>query len=160
MIGFFSGLFARSEPALSRATTSDSATIAALHAASFRRGWSEDELEALLVERNVIAHRAMAGRRLAGFIISRSAADEAEILSVAVAAPWQGRGLGRALLSLHLRSLAGLGIRRIFLEVADGNDPAVRLYRKAGFIETARRDNYYLNENGQRVAALVLARDL
>jgi ribosomal-protein-alanine N-acetyltransferase len=160
MIGLFSGLFARGEPVLSRAAMRDAAAIAALHAASFRRGWSEDELEALLVEPNVIAHRAILGRKLVGFIVSRVAADEAEILSVAVASRWQGRGLGRALLSLHLRSLAGLGIRKIFLEVADDNDPAVRLYRKAGFAEIARRDNYYLDDNGQRTAALVLARDL
>ena len=41
MIGFLRNLFARSEPVLSEATGRDAAAIAPLHAASFRRGWSE-----------------------------------------------------------------------------------------------------------------------
>ena len=48
MIGFISNLFARGEPALSEASTRDAAAIAVLHAASFRRGWSEHEVEGLL----------------------------------------------------------------------------------------------------------------
>ena len=79
-------LFARGEPVLSEAAARDAAAIAALHAASFRRGWSEQEVEGLLIDRHVVAHRAMSGRRMAGFILSRLAEDEAEILSVAVAA--------------------------------------------------------------------------
>ena len=58
MIGFLTRLFARSEPVLSDATPRDAAAIAKLHAASFHRGWSEDEIERLLVERNVLTHRA------------------------------------------------------------------------------------------------------
>ena len=69
-----------------RRAARDAAAIAALHAASFRRGWSEQEVEGLLLDRHVIAHRAMLGGKLVGFIMSRLAADEAEILSVAVAA--------------------------------------------------------------------------
>ncbi len=57
----------------------------------------------------MIAHRALAGRTFAGFIMSRLVEDEAEILSVAVARAAQGRGLARELLDLHLRRLAGLG---------------------------------------------------
>src|SRR5215469_15288051 len=100
MMSFLSTFFARSEPTLSDASTRDAAAIAALHGKSFQRGWSDDEVEGLLAERNVIAHRALDGRKLAGFIMSRLAADEAEILSVAVDRSWQGRGLGKRLLML------------------------------------------------------------
>ncbi len=72
-------------PAIADATVRDVAAIARLHAASFRRGWSEDEIERMLTDRNVIAHRALIGSNFAAFIISRFAADEAEILTVAVA---------------------------------------------------------------------------
>ena len=92
MIGFLHRLFARGEPALSEATPRDAAAIAALHGKSFHRGWSDSEIEILLVDRSVIAHRATAGRSLVGFILSRMAADEAEILSVAVAPARRGRG--------------------------------------------------------------------
>jgi ribosomal-protein-alanine N-acetyltransferase len=159
MIGFISRLFARREPAISEASARDAAALAALHDASFRRGWSEQEVEALLIDRHVIAHRALTGTRLAGFIMSRVVEDEAEILSVAVAGPQRGRGLARNLLNLHLRRLAGLGARAVFLEVDEHNDPAIRLYRRAGFHEVARRANYYPGASGG-VTALVLRRDL
>jgi ribosomal-protein-alanine N-acetyltransferase len=156
MMKLFARLFARGEPNLSDARGSDAAAIAAVHGASFRRGWDENEIHRLLVERNVVAHRAMAGRTLTGFILSRIAAGEAEILSVAIAPAWRGRGLSRGLLDWHLRHLAGMGVRSVFLEVGERNAPALRLYRRAGFYEVGRRQGYY--DDG--VLALVLRRDL
>src|SRR5690606_2957473 len=109
-------LLSRRKPAIAPAELADAAAIAALHARSFRRGWSEQEIESLLIDRAVIAHRAISRRRLAGFILSRRAGDEAEILSIAVAQRHRRRGLGRDMLALHLRRLAGLGVRTVFLE--------------------------------------------
>ena len=82
MIGFIANLFARPQPGISAATPADAADMAALHGASFHRGWSEDEFERLLIDRTVVAHRVTIGRRLVGFIISRIITGEAEILSV------------------------------------------------------------------------------
>lgn len=160
MIGFLRGLFPGSEPVLSQAAASDAAAIATLHGVSFRRGWSEHEVETLLLDRHVIAHRALAGKTLAAFIMSRQIEDEAEILSVAVASRKRGRGLGRNLLTLHLRRLAGLGARIVFLEVDENNASAIRLYNRAGFHEISRRPNYYAAPGGKPAAALVLRRDL
>ena len=160
MIGFLSNLFGRAEAALSEASPRDAAAIAPLHTASFRRGWSEQEVEGLLLDRTVIAHRAMLGGKLAAFIMSRLVEDEAEILSVAVAGRQRGRGLARNLLNLHLRRLAGLGARTVFLEVDEYNKPAIRLYDRAGFHEISRRPNYYPGAGGKPAAALVLRRDL
>jgi ribosomal-protein-alanine N-acetyltransferase len=160
MIGFLGTLFARAAPTLSEASPRDAATVAALHAASFRRGWSEQEVEALLLDRKVIAHRATVGGKLVGFIIARQAADEAEILSVAVVSRQRGRGHARTLLALHLRRLAGLGTRAVFLEVDENNRPARRLYDRAGFHEVGKRPNYYTAPDGKPATALVLRRDL
>ena len=158
MIGLIARVFARSEPILSEAGPRDAAAIARLHGASFHRGWSDGEIERMLLDRHVLAHRAMSGRSLTGFILSRLVADEAEILSVAVAAARRGKGLARRLLDLHLRRLAGMGARTVFLEVEEGNQPALRLYRRAGFREIGRREGYYRDSKG--AAALVLRRDL
>jgi ribosomal-protein-alanine N-acetyltransferase len=114
----------------------------------------------MLGERNIVAHRAMLGRSLHGFILSRLAGGEAEILSVAVASARRGRGLARALLNLHLRRLAGLGANAVFLEVDEDNDPARRLYRRAGFREVGRRAGYYQQGRDHAATALVLRRDL
>ncbi len=157
MMDLVSRLLPRSAgPRIVGAGPQDAATIAALHAASFQRGWGEDEIDRLLADRSVVTHRMVAGRKTAGFIISRRAGDEAEILSIAVAPARRGRGLARPLLEFHLRTLAGLGIRTVFLEVDEHNKPALHLYNGSGFREVGRRQGYY----GSGATALVLRRDL
>jgi len=156
MMGLLSRLFGDSASTISEARPSDAAAIAALHKASFQRGWGEDEVYRLLVETNVMANRTMSGRTMVGFILSRLAAGEAEILSIVIAPAQRGRGYARPLLDLHLRRLAGLGVRSIFLEVDEHNATAHALYRRAGFYDVGRRQSYY--QTG--ASALVLRRDL
>lgn len=153
-------LLPRAPYALREARRADAAAFSALHAASFRRGWTEDELEALLCDPAVLGHAAVAGSRVDGFILSRKAADEAEILSVAVAPASRGAGLGVRLLDLHLRRLAGLGARAVYLEVDAANEPALRLYDRAGFEQVGERPGYYRDASGRPAAALVLRRGL
>ena len=158
---WFSWLLGASASAVSPAGSRDAEQFATLHAAAFGRGWSAEEFERLLIEHNVVADRAMSGGRLAGFVVSRLAADQAEVLSIAVAAPYRGQGLAHKLLDVHLRRLALYGIAAVFLEVDEGNVPARRLYAGLGFHQVGRRESYYAqagsNEGG---AALVLRRDL
>ncbi len=61
MMSFVSRLLAAAEPAFSEARPGDAAAIAAVHGVSFQRGWGEDEVYRLLIESNVVAHRAMIG---------------------------------------------------------------------------------------------------
>jgi [ribosomal protein S18]-alanine N-acetyltransferase len=152
-------LFGDSACAVSPAGTEDAEQLAVLHAAAFRRGWSAEEFERLLIEPNVVADRAMSGARLAGFAMSRLAADQAELLSIAVAAPHRGRGLARKLLDVHLRRLALYGINAVFLEVDEHNLPARRLYAGLRFREVGRRESYYADVGKEARAALVLRRD-
>ncbi|MDT3685026.1 MAG: ribosomal protein S18-alanine N-acetyltransferase [Pseudorhodoplanes sp.] len=160
MKALFDLIFGSSEPTYSDASIADAQAIAALHAASFHRGWSEDEIERLLLDRSILTHRAMVRRRLAGFIMSRIVAGEAEILSVAVDSAQQGRGLAQSLLRLHLGRLAGLGVRTVFLEVDEHNEPAIKLYRRTGFYEVGRRTGYYPDGPSGPSNALTLRRDL
>lgn len=156
MTSFVARLLPSAPPVLTAALPSDAAAIAALHAASFRRGWDEDEVQRLLLDSAVVAHCAAVRRTAVGFIMSRIAADEAEILSVAIAPARRGRGLSRPLLDFHLRSLAGRTVRTVFLEVDEQNEPARRLYGRAGFRQVGHRQGYY--QSG--ATALVLRRDL
>jgi [ribosomal protein S18]-alanine N-acetyltransferase len=160
MIAFFTRLFRRSEPALSEISVRDAHDLADLHAASFRRGWTDGEFTRLLIEPNVVAHRIAVARRLCGFIVSRHAGDEAEILSIAVTATLRRRGLAQRLLDLHLRRLAGLGVQAVLLEVDEDNAAARRLYARAGFREIGRRAGYYQRPGAAPGHALVLRRDL
>jgi [ribosomal protein S18]-alanine N-acetyltransferase len=160
MIEFVTRLLTRDRIALSKADARDATALAALHAASFQRGWSESEFTQLLIEQNVLAHRATIARLIVGFILSRRADDEAEILSVAVKSRQRRRGIAGQLLNLHLRSLAGLGVNVVFLEVDQDNAPARQLYARAGFQEVGRREGYYARSQTGAGAALVLRRDL
>jgi ribosomal-protein-alanine N-acetyltransferase len=153
---WWSGGTAVVEPASRR----DAARLAQLHGASFHRGWGEGEFEAMLGERNTLVHRLRLGRRIIGFAVSRIAADEAEILSIAVDASQRGRGLSRNLLMTHLGHLAGRSVRTIFLEVEENNQPARRLYERAGFGVVGRRERYYQQVGGEKLNALLMRRDL
>ena len=160
MIAWFSELWSGGTAVIEPATLRDSTALAELHGASFHRGWGEGEFEAMLTERNTLVHRLRAGRRIIGFAVSRMAADEAEILSIAVAASHRGRGLSRNLLLTHLGHLAGRGVRTVFLEVEENNQPARRLYERAGFAVAGHRERYYRQPSGEQLNALMMRRDL
>jgi ribosomal-protein-alanine N-acetyltransferase len=162
MKGFLTNLFRRPEPAMSEARARDAGALASVHARAFRHGWSESEFERLLSESNTVCHVARANGgtgALVGFALSRLIDHEAEILMVAVSPSEQGRGLARALLSRHLARLAAQGAKHVFLEVDEGNQPALALYQRAGFTEVGRRPRYYEGPGGA-TAALIMRRNL
>ncbi len=142
--------------------TEAAARLAAIHASAFSRPWDTLDFERLLGERGVVGDGLFLGRnsRPAGFVLSRIVLDEAEILTVAVAPEARGHGYARPLLARHLDELSRRGVRRVHLEVEEGNGPAVALYRRQGFGETGRRTGYYLKPDGTRVSALTMALDL
>jgi [ribosomal protein S18]-alanine N-acetyltransferase len=155
-----SRLFRSENPVLSEAGPDDALAVSLLHAASFRRGWSEDECERLLVERNVLAHRATMADQLVGFVMSRLFVPEAEILSIAVATSQRGQGVAHRLLDLHLKRLAEFGVRTVFLEVDESNEAARRLYNRFGFANVGSRPGYYPQTGTAGTSALVLRRDV
>ncbi|WP_406855615.1 GNAT family N-acetyltransferase [Alsobacter sp. KACC 23698] len=138
----------------------DAAAIADLHAEGFHASWSAQDCESMLLDKAVVGQGIGRGAGLEGFVLSRMAADEAEILTIAVARRRRGAGLGKRLLQAHLGRLAGLGIRRLFLEVDEGNAPARALYGRLGFDEVGRRNGYYRKPDGSAATALVLKREL
>ena len=160
MIAWLAGLWGGGALAIEPATLRDAPKLAQLHGASFHRGWGEGEFEQMLAERNTLVHRLRQGRKTIGFAVSRMAADEAELLSIAVEAKHRGRGLSRNLLLTHLGHLAGRGVRTVFLEVEENNRPARRLYDRAGFSVAGRRERYYKQASGEQLNAVLMRRDL
>ena len=144
------------------AVIKDADTIGKLHAQGFYRGWPREEFETFLRDRDTpVLVAADAKRKIAGFIILRLAADEVELITVAVDPKWRKKGIGRALLRAAFADLMMSPARRMFLEVAADNAGAVRLYETEGFREVGRREGYYARAAGQPPAtALVMARDL
>ena len=100
-----------------------------------------------------------AGGEIVSYAVLMPVLDEAELLTVGVAANRQRQGLGRTMLAAQMRWAKTNNMRRIFLEVRVSNLPAIALYRKTGFIEIGARRGYYRNAQGCE-DALVMACDL
>jgi [ribosomal protein S18]-alanine N-acetyltransferase len=95
--------------------------------------------------------------KVRGFVIARQAADEGEILNLAVTPAKRGKGEGGALLEEALRELRRSGVSRVFLEVRESNERGIAFYAKHGFAQTGRRAGYYHNPDD---AAIVMVRKL
>ena len=94
-----------------------------------------------------------------GFSLFRAIGGEAELLLLAVVPDQQGRGIGRQLLDEFIEHARGAGATRVHLEVREGN-PAVAMYRRAGFAPAGRREKYYRGDDGSQYDAITLACDL
>ena len=143
------------------ANEADAAALALLHARTFPQAWSAGAVGGLLRDPAclcVLADEAPAGA--VGFVIARIAADEAEILTIAVAGEARRHGIATALMQTVESALKLRGARRLFLEVGLGNEAAQGLYAKRGFAPVGRRQAYYAAAAGEAGDALLLARDL
>lgn len=133
---------------------------AAIHAEAAEAPWSTETIGGLLAQPGVFGLLALAGETPQGFILCRIAADEAEVLALAVPSAARRRGIARALLAAAMDRAAASGVARLLLEVSVRNEAALALYRSVGFAEVGRRKGYYTEPGRRPVDALVLAADL
>lgn len=136
-------------------TVAAATRLAGLHAAAFSTPWDAAALQALLEQTGVFVIEEPDG-----FILLRTVADEAEILTLAVRPGARRLGLGARLVREGGTMAAARGAARLFLEVADDNPAALALYARAGFAEVGRRPRYYARASGDRQDALILALNL
>jgi ribosomal-protein-alanine N-acetyltransferase len=139
---------------LRRAIQDDNEVMAAIHAAAFAPAdaWSAGVFALQLAMPNIIGLLHQQG----GIILARVAADEAEILTLAVVPTVRRAGLGFSLLAAATNLARSLGARAIFLEVSVTNIAARALYTKAGFVVAGQRRRYYSDASD----ALVLRLDI
>ncbi len=164
MIGLMNWLD-RPELRVREATQDDAADMAAIHAGSFGRDWSEAEFEALLRQDNIhgfIALRRGTLRRFrpAGFVLVRVADTDSEILTIAVARALQGEGIGRRLMEEALRLVYRAGVESLHLEVEAENTVAVGLYNSLDFETVGERKAYYGQGRSEACSALVMRRQV
>ncbi|MEC9369557.1 MAG: N-acetyltransferase [Pseudomonadota bacterium] len=146
--------------AIRAAVATDAPALALIHAACFPSGWSQDDLAAFAGDSTCLCLLCGVDAP-AGFILCRSAAGEAEILTLAVRPDSRRQGIGRRLVTEAMSRLGATGAALIFLEVDSANTAARGLYESLGFIAVGKRPGYY----GKGAAAppgdaLVLRRDL
>jgi ribosomal-protein-alanine N-acetyltransferase len=126
---------------LIRAGPAHAPAMAAIHAAAFppAERWDAAAIGTTLALPGVLGLLDPAG----GMALARLAADECELLTLAVLPARQRRGLGRRLLAAVMARAAAHAAAAMFLEVKASNAGALALYRRAGFAPVGLRRQYY-----------------
>jgi len=133
---------------------------AQLHAESFaalgERPWTRRDLAELLASPGVAGLLLAAGSDDAGFALWRVAADEAELITIAVRPIHRRRGAGRQLLKAAINHVRVAGARSLYLEVGADNPAAQNLYSAEGFRAVGHRPVYYRRGAGPAADAIVM----
>jgi len=128
-------------------TGADLDQVLAIEQQSFPLPWTSEHFRDELASPHAFPLVAVADGEIAGYLCLTQVLDEGEILDVAVAGEFRGRGIGRLLVTEAFRRFRERGAARVFLEVRVSNVAAITLYRSMGFQESGRRKRYY--ENGE-----------
>ena len=133
---------------------------AAIHAESFvplgERAWTRQDIAALVAAPGVTGLLLGVDGRDAGFALSRVAADEAELLTIAVRPVHRRLGIGRRLLAAVIDHVREGGARTLFLEVGVDNPAARSLYEGQGFSAVGERRGYYQRGQGPAADGIVM----
>lgn len=133
---------------LTAAAPQHAAAMALIHAGAFPPGerWGADAMALQLAMPGAYGWVCLpreSKQEAGGFVLARTVADEAEILTLAVDPGMQRQGAGRVLLCAAMDGARQRGAIAMFLEVAPSNAAALALYGAAGFVQVGRRPRYY-----------------
>ena len=155
-------LFKRHRVRIGPLTADHAPAVSSLHQASFARGWDQPDVARMLSDDGILSDGMFLdnSRHPSGFVMSRLAADEAEILTICLSFGQRKRGFGAMLMQQHMANLVMRGTAALFLEVDEGNEAALQLYRRFSFVKVGERSGYYPKPDGTRALALILRRNL
>lgn len=116
---------------------------AAIEGENFTRPWTEEGFLSAVKDKKAMYLAAREDGQLVGYIGMWLALDEGEITNVSVKKEFQGRKIGRKLLSALETLGRERGVTAFFLEVRESNQRAICLYESCGFTRTGLRKNFY-----------------
>lgn len=131
--------------------------LSAMAKISLSEGFSEDDFRISLENKNAIVLLCEENNEMLGYVVSYFAADEAELIQIAVRDKSRKLGIGSKLFLRLRERLQEQGIKKIFLEVRESNVPANSFYKGLGFIRVGRRPSFYKNPDED---ALLLRLDI
>src|SRR5437660_9537475 len=138
----------------------DLGVASSLHGSAFaplgERVWTRQDMAELLASPGAAGWVLLSDERAVGFALCRVAADEAELLTIAVHPEERRRGAGRTLLTAVIDHARAAGARSLFLEVGADNPAALALYGTAGFQAVGHRRAYYRRGEGSPADAVVM----
>lgn len=128
-------------------TVDDLEEVFEIEKASFPDPWSVDlfkeELQSPHSFNLVVRLKSLSEERVGAYIVYWIAADEMQILDLAVDETLRRQGLGRLLIKSALSRATEAGAMHAFLEVRVGNEVGISLYRSLGFAQIGERKKYY-----------------
>lgn len=127
------------------ATAADLDGVLAIEDASFNNPTTREWYEAELLRPEVCFIYVLRTDEspVAAFCAFWRVVDQIHINNLAVRPECRGRGLATRLLEAVMAEAVQMGVQSATLEVRRSNEPALRLYAKAGFVEAGVRRNYY-----------------
>ena len=117
-------------------------------ACDFSAHWDKAAWQETLAQPACKVWMAELDGKLAGFLALRGAADQYEIVNLAVEAACRRQGIGLRLVQHALAQLPGGDVT---LEVSIKNMPAISLYEKAGFVCRGVRKQFYKDGSDAQV---------
>lgn len=125
-------------------TTEDIPSILEVEQLSLPHPWCEDDIASLVSSPNKIAIGAYTeDGKLASYVGMSYVIDEGEIGNVCTHPDCRRMGAASAVLDALKDECVRRGIDKVFLEVSEHNDSAIRLYEKKGYKMYSRRTDYY-----------------
>ena len=144
------------KPQVSIKKSISAASLSSVHQSAFSHGWSEQDFTSMLEVRGTRAFSAEINSQVVGITLTRTIADQCELLTIAINPTWRKHGAAAKLLRSAQDDATAHGATTMFLEVAHTNQAAMQLYAKAGFVKTGLRKGYYSNGDD----AVLMARRL
>lgn len=117
--------------------------VAALEALGPTPSWTQGEILATLSRPTTAGWVATEDGRVVGHLLSTLVAGEAEILILSVDPTFRRQRVGLTLLAHAAARWTEGRVQRAFLEVRADNEPARRLYVRAGWALLGVRPGYY-----------------
>ncbi|MBT5072910.1 MAG: ribosomal protein S18-alanine N-acetyltransferase [Kordiimonadaceae bacterium] len=138
--------------------------LASVHEICFEnspeQAWQKHEFQSLFNVTGTISYVMSINGQPIGFILVREILDEAEILTFCILPKWCNNGYATYLLEWIIKKLQLQSFKRLFLEVRENNDAAIKLYKKCTFKVIGRRKGYYRGHQGDKIDALVMHYEL
>jgi ribosomal-protein-alanine acetyltransferase len=117
-----------------------------------KEAFTKRQIAHLLTDYNSLSLVAIVNSEIVGFITGaicfNRRALNGHILTIDVTPTFRRRGVGQRLLQEIERIFIERGAETCHLEVREDNVAAISLYRKSGYREIGRLENYYRNADG------------
>ena len=136
----------------------DLPAVAALHARCFDEPWQPELIGRIARAPGGFGLLWRNGGEPLGFVLGRTNGTRGEVLSLGVAPAERERGIAHVLMRAAIHRVSRRGLRTLYLEVAEDNRAALRLYQALGFAQVGRRSGYYERPDAEPVNALTLRR--